>query len=114
MQMKEYIQKIKSKPEAERKQFAYMATIACMVVVGGVWIYGLIGRYGTKAPEPEVQNTAKPFSVLIDSVKGAYDNVSASVNQAKSISNIMKKDDTIQTTAEEKVIDLIPVEKTLQ
>ena len=114
MQMKEYIQKIKSKPEAERKQFAYMATIACMVVVGGIWLYGLVGRFSAKDAEPKVENTTKPFSVLIDSVKGTYDNISASVDQAKSISNIIKKEDTPNNANEEKVIDLIPVEKTIQ
>jgi hypothetical protein len=113
MQMKEYIQNLKSKPEAERKQFAYMATIACMVVVGGIWLYGLVGHFNTKSSEPEVANTVKPFSVLANSIKGTYNDISASVNQAKSISNIMEEDTQTQVP-EGKVIDLIPVEKSTQ
>lgn len=109
MQMKEYIQNLKSKPEAERKQFAYMATVACMVVVGGVWLYGLVGRFSQKSIEPQATETTKPFSVLVDSVKGTYNNISASVGQAKSISNIMENDTQVKVP-DEKVIDLIPVE----
>jgi hypothetical protein len=111
MSIKNYIQELKTKPEAERKQFAYMATIACMVVVGGVWIYGLVGRFGSTENEVQVKNETKPMSVLADSLKDAYKNISASVGQAKSISNIMKSSPEVQTEIpDEKVIDLIPVE----
>lgn len=111
MSIKNYIQELKTKPEAERKQFAYMATIACMVVVGSIWIYGLIGHFGSKSTETQVKNETKPMSVLADSLKGAYDNISASVGQAKSISNIMKNSPEVQAEIpDEKVIDLIPVE----
>lgn len=107
--MKEYIQKLRSKPEAERKQFAYMATIACMVVVGVVWIYGLVSHFGAKETKVQASNESKPFTVLANSFKSAYENISASVNQAKSISTIIKKDAPVEVPGE-KVIDLIPVE----
>lgn len=110
--MKKYIQNLKSKSEAERKQAAYMATIICMILVGGVWLYGLVNHFGKKDVNVQAQNNAKPFKLLANSIKDTYKDVSASVNQAKSISNIFNKDE--QLVEDEKMIDLIPIEKNTQ
>lgn len=109
--MKQYIQNLKSKPEAERKRAAYMATIACMVLVGGVWIYGLIYRFGDKELKAQTKDDVKPFQLLANSIKGTYQNVSASVNEAKSVSSFFKKDEPV---VEEQMIDLIPIDKNIQ
>lgn len=105
--MRKYIQNLKSKPEAERKQVAYMATVVCMVFVGSVWIYGLVSRLSTKDVADQAKADTKPFAMLANSLKDTYTGISASVGNAKSVS------DTV-TVKEEKMIDLIPVETTTQ
>lgn len=109
--MKQYIQNLKSKPEAERKRAAYMATVACMVLVGGIWIYGLVHHFGDKDLNTQAKDDVKPFQLLANSIKGTYKNISASVNEAKSVSSFMKKEEPV---VEEKMIDLIPIDKNIQ
>lgn len=107
--MNKYIQNLKSKTETERKQYALLGTIICMVLVGAVWVYSLGGRFDndTKA---QARDDVKPFALLGSSLKNTYNNISASVGNAKSISN----KDSENTESDGKIIDLIPVDQSTE
>lgn len=109
MDIKNYIQNLKSKPEADRKRFAQTATIACMVIVGSVWLYGLTNHLSKPEIAIQTEKDIKPFTVLANSLKDTYNNISASVGDAKSVSGVINNEPTTDTE-NEKMIDLIPVD----
>ncbi len=113
MNIKNYIQNLKSKPEVDRKRAATTATIACMVLVGSVWVYGLASRLGTNNTETQAKADSKPFILLANSLKDTYNNISASVGNVGSISSTMKGE-TVPETESDVMIEVIPVEPQTQ
>ena len=101
--MREYIKKLRSKPEHIRKQILTASLIACMSIVLLVWISGL-GYQFTKS-RAEDKETTKPFALLGQTISETYSNITASVGNVKSI----KKEEEKKVEVE-KQINLIPVE----
>lgn len=108
--MKQYIQKIRSKPEQERKQYAMLWTIVSMAVVGSIWIYSMSERFDSKV-SVQAKEDIKPFSLLGKSLSNTYSNISASIGNA-SLGKTTTDESNIVTPTPDKVIDLIPVEQT--
>lgn len=106
--MKQYIQKIRSKPDHERKQYALLWTIVSMAFVGGVWIYSMSDRFNSNT-KVQAKEDIKPFSLLGKSLSDTYSNISASIGSAK-LQNDTKASSRV--TTQDKVIDLIPIEPT--
>ncbi len=107
--MKQYIQKIRSKPEQERKQYAMLWTIVSMALVGGVWIYSMSERFNSNT-KVQVKEDIKPFSILGKSLAKTYSNISASVGSISK--GKTSADESTPVSTPDKVIDLIPIEPT--
>lgn len=84
--MKDYIYKLREKPEHIRKQYMVIFLVMSMSVVLGVWIYGLTHRFTTKTSST-IEEDIKPFALFGDSVKNTYSDVSASAADALKIVN---------------------------
>lgn len=104
--MKEYIKKLQSKDEFARKQILTGVMTLSMIIVGVVWVYSFGHVFNEKNKEvAESDNTIKPLTIFKNSISDTYKNISASVGK---ISEGKKELD--KARAEEKQIDLIPVE----
>lgn len=104
--MEAYIQQLRSKPEHIRKQLLVTYTAIAMVIVGAIWIYSLTDRFSTSNPTLQSKDNAKPFSMLGDTLKQAYNGISASVGSVT-----LPKMDVAPST---KVVPLTPVEPAYQ
>jgi hypothetical protein len=104
--MREYIHKLRSKPEDARKRILAGSLVVSMAFVGVVWIYSLGYRLHTEVTPEATATAVKPFSVFAESVSSAYQNISASVG------SISYKTDTTNQQPARKQINLIPVEPT--
>ncbi len=103
--MSTYIKKLQSKSEASRKQMLTAWLLVSMSLVVFVWVYNLGDRFSNDATANKEQDVLKPFTLFANSVSQTYSDVSASVGSIKSS---IKKD-----RVEEKQIDLIPVERSV-
>jgi hypothetical protein len=111
--MREYIKKIQSKSEVERKQILVISIVFCMTIVFFIWISTLGSHFNKKEVMNDTSNkeeVEKPFAIFGKNIKDTYNNISASVN---SISSAINKE-TEEIDENSKVIDLIPVEHTNQ
>lgn len=76
----EFIQNLKSKPEATRKKILFLALTVSMVLVSFVWVYGMSDRFNQSfSVDNDVSNTSSPLKLLSNSFINAYNNISASV-----------------------------------
>lgn len=106
---------MKEKPEIIRKQFLSLVLVFCMFIVGGIWVLGVTHKVSYKKAQVEITESdkqIKPLTLLIESAKNAYNNISASVADAPSLSKIKKEVELLDETkvGGNKVVDLIPVE----
>lgn len=108
--MNQYIQKIREKPENERKQYAMLWTIISMAVVGSLWIYSISHRFDSRISE-QTKEDVKPFSIFSKTISNTYNSISASVGNINQIKEVVSTKDEVKTTPD-KVIDLIPIEIT--
>jgi len=117
--MRKYIEKIKAKPEEIRKQIFAGVLILCMVLVGFVWVEGLINKTNGKKvaiAEKEASATignsgSKPFVLFGQVLKSTYNNITASVGDiSNTIKNEKSKIEKEGLSDEEEVIDLAPIE----
>jgi hypothetical protein len=108
--MQKYINTLKSKTESERKQIAFVGAITCTALVFGIWVYTLSSKSSVQAQAP---SDSKPFALLGGALKDTYNNITASIGSAKSVSDTMKTSATTEIQSE-KVIPLIPVESQSQ
>lgn len=105
--MKEYIKKIQAKPEPVRKQILVGSLIVLMSLVCLVWVGSLGYRFGNNEKETaEVDNGAKPFALLGETITDTYNNITASVGN---ISDTKKQIEEETKKVEDKQIDLVPV-----
>ena len=80
-----------------------------MVIIGGIWIYSVTHSFTQKDEKvtiEEKKGNKKPFQLLGFRFKDTYENILANVNKAK-----IMTDDNIENISNDKVIDLIPVNK---
>ncbi|MBP9716226.1 MAG: hypothetical protein KBD48_03510 [Candidatus Pacebacteria bacterium] len=97
--MKDYIYKLRSKPEEIRKQYMFFFIAIFMTIVGGVWVYSLTNTFFKSSASPEVglSEDVKPFALFASSIKDTYKNVKASAVDPF-------------TKDKEEIKDVIPVE----
>lgn len=108
--MKTYILKLRDKPESYRKRVFIIALIVSMSLVFGIWAYSLSHRFKPEVVKKETREDIKPFKLLGVRFKGTFQNISASVNNAKLKKDESKQEVQIeQTEIQEKVVDLIPI-----
>jgi hypothetical protein len=103
--MRAYIQKLHSKPHHVRKQILIGLLAVSMSFVVFVWIYGLGYRFNTTTAN-QARSDIRPFQLFSQSIKGVYNNIRASVANAPSLNA-----DTAPKKADNKQIDVIPVER---
>jgi len=105
--MQSYIKNLQEKPESTRKQILIGSLIFCMLVVGVIWIYSVSDKIQT-AKNNSVKHDKEqgPFNLLVGSVSGAWQNISASVGN---ISSTNYSADRIESKGR-KQIDLIVVD----
>jgi hypothetical protein len=104
--MFEFINKLQSKSEIERKQILIGSLVVTMSIVGLVWVSGLGGKFKSEKVA-EVSNEIKPFALFGQSISDTYNSVTASVGN---ISSLSTKKEEAKNVQEEKQIDLIPIE----
>lgn len=80
--MKDYIYKLRSKPEEIRKQYMFFFIAIFMTIVGGIWIYSLTNTLAGKSDNPSVgvSEDVKPFSLFANTIKDTYQNIKASAS----------------------------------
>lgn len=103
---RKYIHSLREKPEDVRKRAVFTWMIVSVFVVGGTWYMTLSSRFSSGEVVAQAKNDVKPFSLLGTSLRNTYKNITASVG---SIGD--SKVNTEAPKSEEKIIDLIPVER---
>jgi hypothetical protein len=101
--MRAYIKKLQGKEENVRKQILFVSMAVSMTVVVFVWIYGLGYKLNNRPVVVKAESEIKPFTLFVNSVSSAYQNITASVGN---IPKLMDQEKEIP----EKQIELIPVE----
>lgn len=98
--MKDYIYKLRAKPEEVRKQYMFFFMAISMAVVCGIWAYSLTNNFSKSDDTPSVgiNEDVKPFALFGQTVKSTYENVKASA-----VDPFSKKENKIQEST-------IPVE----
>lgn len=102
--MKDYIYKLREKPEHIRKQYMIIFLVASMSVVAGIWIYGLTHRFDTKIISNKIDKDIKPFTLFGQSLKNTYSDVTASAADSTK-----KEVDIVNPHANQKMIPLTVV-----
>ncbi|MCX6756412.1 MAG: hypothetical protein NTX85_03665 [Candidatus Nomurabacteria bacterium] len=102
--MKDYIYKLREKPEHIRKQYMVIFLVVTMSVVLGIWIYGLTNRFDAQV-SVNIDNDIKPFTLFGESIKNTYSDLTASA--ADSLKN--KTDSNVDPHANQKLIPLTVV-----
>ena len=102
--MKDYIYKLREKPEHIRKQYMVIFLTIAMSVILGIWIYGLTNRFNAQV-STNIDNDIKPFTLFGKSLKNTYSDVTASAADSLKI----KKDDSVDPHANQKLIPLTVV-----
>lgn len=105
--MKDYIYKLRDKPEHIRKQYMVIFLVISMSIVCGIWIYSITGRF-TSQTSVSIDNDIKPFTLFGQSIKSTYKNVTASAADA------VKLKENIEDRANQKMIPLTVVNKSQQ
>jgi hypothetical protein len=108
--MKDYIYRLREKPEEVRKQYMFFFIAVSMAIVGGIWIYGLTNSF-SKAPansEVGVNEDIKPFALFADSLKDTYKNVKASAIDPFSKDD--KKQENVIPVENQKMIPLTVID----
>jgi len=73
--MKNYIKKIKNKPEHERKKFLILWMFVSMVIVVFIWVYSLGSRFNGSTKE-KVREDIQPFNMFKDTISETINSVS--------------------------------------
>lgn len=79
--MFEYLSKLRKKPVAERRRFAFILTLSVTGVIFLAWFYGFTGKLARLSSEEEVQNVAGPTAVIGES----FNDLRESLNEAKNV-----------------------------
>lgn len=110
--MREYVKKLRSKPEPVKKQILIGSLIVSMSLVCLVWVSSLGYRFGNDEDKVAKTNeAAKPFALFGQTITDTYNNITASVGN---ISSSKEQNVEEETVVEEKQIDLIPIENQMQ
>jgi hypothetical protein len=104
-----YILKLREKPENVRRQILAGALTFCMVVVGGVWIYGLGSHFGNVEVVAKTKEDVKPFALFTSKIKSTYQGLVANAGKAGATPEPIVEEK--KQAPSDKVIDLIPVEQ---
>ena len=104
--LQEHIEALQSKPEHIRKQILVGTLTACMVVVVGVWVYGLGNHFSSGDVSVQAKEDAKPLTIFSQQIKGAYKNLTATAGKTDNEEEPPKPE-----APAEKIIDVIPVEQ---
>jgi len=111
--MREYIKKIQSKPEHIRKQILLGSLVVCMTIVVFIWVTTLVHistkKETVKKDVGVKKEVVHPFALFGQTLKDTYNNLTASVGNISGTAE-KEKIKVEEAKAEEKVIDLIPVE----
>jgi len=108
--MKEYIKKLQSKPEGERKVILFWSLAVCMCLICFIWVSSLGPRFSKEEDVSKMEESVKPFALFGQAVSDTYNNVTASVGNI-SIPKEELKVEEVKEAEVEKQIDLIPVEQ---
>jgi hypothetical protein len=102
--MKDYVYKLREKPEHIRKQYLYGFMALAMIFVFGVWFLSLSSRYKTVSKGSDYQDL-KPISMFGNSIKSLYQDMAASAGNA-----FVKKENIQDASVEKKMIPLIVID----
>lgn len=103
-----YIKKLQSKSEETRKKILVGSLVVCMAVVATIWIGSLRTRIIKAKVAESNQDVIKPFALFKQSISNTIDSITASVGNAPSFKNKVKK--IIPKSNSDKQIDLTVVE----
>lgn len=109
--MKEYIKKLQSKPENERKAIVFWSLAVCMCLVCFIWVSGLGPKFNKEENASKREEAVKPFALFGQAVSDTYNNVTASVGNISIPKKEELKVEEVKEAKVEKQIDLIPVEQ---
>jgi hypothetical protein len=106
---KSYILGLREKPENVRRQILVGALTFCMVIVGGIWIYGMSTHFTSKQIAEKTKEDVKPFALFGAKLKATYQDLLASAGKADITPAPVVEEQ--KSVVPNKVIDLIPVER---
>lgn len=79
--MKDYIYRLRQKPEETRKQYVFFFIAIFMSLVIGLWIYSLTHKFSSPSNQNDsiqVSEDIKPFKMFANTIKDTYQNAKAS------------------------------------
>jgi hypothetical protein len=99
----QYILKLREKPEDVRRQILAGSLTVCMVLVVGIWVYSIGSRFSISEVAVQAKADVKPLTLFTGELKNVYSGLTASAANSNTT--------VVSTPAQDKVIDLIPVEQ---
>ena len=77
--MKEYIYKLREKPDHIKQQYLFFVMFVAMSFVVAIWIYGFTVKTDNEVSfGDKISNDIKPFSLFGQSIKDTYKSMTAS------------------------------------
>ncbi len=82
---------LREKPKAFRDQFALVASVICIVIVGGVWSLSLPARLAetgmAAAGSASTTMPTAPFAGLLDQLKAQFEGIKAATIASSTVTN---------------------------